>query len=198
MAFRWVERDGLSPYLAPTEAPGEGEVAPVAPVSALRPVEPRGLHVIPHPEVARAYEKPGEAPPPQPALRVGQIMTAPAVTVPVGSSLEEARAVMRASHVRYLPVLSPAERPVGLLSDRYLLRGEGTAPAGASAVEHLMSTMFLTATPDTGIREAARVMTTEGIGCLPILEKDGRLAGILTTTDILRCIVNRLPLDLWV
>lgn len=198
MAFRWVERDGLSPYLAPTEAPDAGEVAPVGPVSALRPVEPRGLHVIPHPDVAKAYGKPEEMPPPQPAVRVAQIMTAQVVTIPAGRSLEEARAVMRASHVRYLPVLSPEGRPVGLLSDRYLLRGEGPAPAGASAVEHLMSTVFLTATPDTGIRDAARVMTTEGIGCLPVLDKDGRLAGILTTTDILRCIVNRLPLDLWV
>ncbi len=193
MAFRWVERDGLSPYLAPTEAPGGREVAPVGPVSAVRPVEPRGPHVIPHPEITKAYEKPEEPPEPQPALLVSQIMSAPVVTIPAGHAVEEARALLRARAFHHLPVVSPEGRVVGLLSERYLL---DTTAVGT--VEGLMSRRFLTATPDTAIREVTRTMLAEGVGCLPVLEKDGRLVGILTTTDILRCIVNRLPLDLWI
>jgi CBS domain-containing protein len=60
-----------------------------------------------------------------------------------------------------------------------------------------MSTRVLTATAETRIREIARVFVEERVGCLPILSPEKELIGILTTTDILGCLLNVAPLDLW-
>lgn len=54
-----------------------------------------------------------------------------------------------------------------------------------------MTRRVLTATPATEVREAAR------IHALPVLT-DGILAEILTSTDIFRAVVVRVPLDLWI
>ena len=41
-------------------------------------------------------------------------------------------------------------------------------------------------TPETSVREAARIMKEEGVGVLPVVERDGsdRLVGIVTDRDI--------------
>jgi len=55
----------------------------------------------------------------------------------------------------------------------------------------------LSATPTTEIREIALVMLDEHVSAIPILDSSRHLVGILTTSDILRAIVHRNPLELW-
>ncbi len=43
--------------------------------------------------------------------------------------------------------------------------------------------------PDTSIEEAVQLITSEGIGRLPVVQ-DGKLAGIITRTDILRALIG--------
>jgi len=52
-------------------------------------------------------------------------------------------------------------------------------------VKDVMTTNPITTTPDTPLREAARVMQDNKLGCLPVLE-DGQLVGILTEGDFVR------------
>jgi CBS domain-containing protein len=54
----------------------------------------------------------------------------------------------------------------------------------------------MSAAPTTEIREIAHVMLEERVNGIPILDNSGHLIGILTTSDILRAIVHRSPLDL--
>lgn len=143
----------------------------------------------------------------KPALLVEQIMTFPVVTISAEDSLEKAWRIVREKGYRHLPVIDDSGKPIGLLSDRDLMRGK---PAKAhrdqnlkskdppETVSDLMATQVLTAARETEIREAARAMINEQIGCLPVVEEDGLLAGILTTTDIMRAVVNKAPLDLWI
>jgi CBS domain-containing protein len=49
-------------------------------------------------------------------LRVGELMSAPAITVPLAGSLEEAARVMLGSHVHRLVAIDEAGRPVGVLA----------------------------------------------------------------------------------
>ncbi len=37
----------------------------------------------------------------------------------------------------------------------------------------------------------------ERVGALPIVDDDRSVVGIVTTTDLLRAIVNEAPIDLW-
>ncbi len=52
------------------------------------------------------------------------------------------------------------------------------------AVEKVMSRGIRVAEPSVTIKEAAAMMMGRNSGCLPIVE-NGRLAGIVTTTDLL-------------
>lgn len=49
----------------------------------------------------------------------------------------------------------------------------------------------------TEIREIAHVMLDEQINAIPILDSSRHQIGILTTSDILRAIAHRNPLELW-
>ncbi len=47
------------------------------------------------------------------------------------------------------------------------------------------------ASPETPVAEAARVMATTGIGTLPVIDRHGRLVGLVAETDILRLAAER-------
>ncbi len=47
------------------------------------------------------------------------------------------------------------------------------------------------ASPETPVAEAARVMATTGIGTLPVIDRNGRLVGLVAETDILRLAAER-------
>lgn len=222
MAIRWVEGSALRPYVPPAE-PAGGVVEGAAPIYSIRPVGPvrSGSRPIGRAPRKREGEEEGRphplgrmAPPPpppaherRPALLASEVMSAPVATVPSDEPVLRALARMRERGFRHLPVLDAESRLVGIVTERDLLR-LGVEPdrvragrerrAEGRRVEEAMTTRVLTAMPQTPIREIAAVMVAERIGCLPILDELARLAGIVTATDILRCLQLPEPLDLWI
>jgi acetoin utilization protein AcuB len=69
-------------------------------------------------------------------------------------------------------------------------------PSVGHKLAHVMSSRVLSATPTTEICEIAHVMFDEQVSAIPILGSSRHPVGILTTSDILRAIVHRSPLDL--
>ena len=51
--------------------------------------------------------------------------------------------------------------------------------------KELMTSPVRTISLDTTAEEAARIMIEDNISCLPVLDKDGSLAGIITHTDLI-------------
>lgn len=62
-------------------------------------------------------------------------------------------------------------------------------------VARLMSSDLQTVTPDTLVEEAAGAMLEHGIGSVIVVDEDGGLAGILTSTDFVRIVAERRPKD---
>lgn len=60
-------------------------------------------------------------------------------------------------------------------------------------VARVMSTDLQTVTPDTLVEDAAQVMIDEDIGSLVVVDDDGHLAGILTTTDFVEIVSRSAP-----
>ena len=136
----------------------------------------------------------------QPAIVVSQIMSSPLLTLPLGTSLDEAQNLFREHRFRHIPVVDGAGKLVGILSDRDFI-GQSFAGSDSQAqvrVDDLMTLNILTARPQTTIREIAGVMFRERIGSMPIIDEHGNLSGIVTRSDILRTVVNHAPLELWV
>lgn len=212
MPVTWLGEIGFIPY-QPGTRPAPGRISSLIKGSKVRAVgrrktAPSKGSPSGYSQAREAYEETGEKLKQRtPAVLAEQIMSTPVMTLTPDAPLSEAWKVLREKKVHHVPVVSGEGHAVGILSDRDLLRGRPNAARRDARVDtadpptlvrHLMSNILLTATPDTEIREIARVIVDERIGCLPILDPSRRLQGILTSTDILRCVVNHAPLDLWI
>lgn len=117
--------------------------------------------------------------------RVSHWMTANPVTAAPDDKLSVADSRMRQGGFRSIPVVDNG-KVVGILTDRDLRKHTGNHEH--TEVKIAMTEPVLTVTPETPIREAARLLQERKIGALPVVE-DGRLAGVISTTDILDAFV---------
>jgi acetoin utilization protein AcuB len=121
-------------------------------------------------------------------------MTPTVHTASPDTTLAEALSMTRTHRIRHLPILSD-DRLVGLVTDRDLRlamppiwadeHDELMQALHTRRVGELMITEIVTVQPDTPVEDAAKLLYTHHIGCLPVLEDD-RLVGILTETALLR------------
>lgn len=123
-------------------------------------------------------------------LTVGSILTRAPATVAPDATLELALELMRARRLRHLPVVEQG-RVVGVLSERDLLEHPlaGGLRRDQERVRALMSARPETVPHDESAVRACRRMLELRIGCLPVVH-DGRLAGVLTESDLLRLYVR--------
>jgi acetoin utilization protein AcuB len=130
-------------------------------------------------------------------MLVRDIMTSPAVTIPAGTTLQDAYRLMREKGIRHLPVLEE-DRLAGVITDRDLrLATSSLAPSPfppGSAVSMVMSQPALTTDASDPVEDAARTMRQRKIGCLPVVEND-RLVGIITGLDLLDALMRMTGVD---
>jgi CBS domain-containing membrane protein len=134
-------------------------------------------------------------------LTVGDIMTREVVTLAEDDTLADARACMERGRIRHLPVVR-GKKLVGLVTHRDLLSASFSVFAEVSAreerrlfrqipVNELMHDAY--AVPATlRVRDAAGVMLENQYGCLPVVDGEGNLLGIVTEADFLRLAVKML------
>ena len=92
---------------------------------------------------------------------------------------------MLQERVRHV-VIEEEERPVGVLSFRDLVIDGVPDGRALTAWEVVRSTQVHTAPLGTTLQAAAQRLADLAIGCLPIVDANGTLAGMVTRTDIAR------------
>jgi len=126
-------------------------------------------------------------------MLVRDLMTPEVVTLEADESLLLADDVMRLARIRHLPVVDRG-RLVGLVSHRDMLRASVSSLAGLSRTEEasikgaipvreVMKREVRTVRPDDTARAACELILEWKLGCLPVVDGDGRLVGILTEAD---------------
>lgn len=133
-------------------------------------------------------------------LTVKQVMTADPVTLGPEDTLMRAVEVMRQKGIRRIPIVV-ADTLVGLLAEGDLKRAQPSALSDSqdefnrvmegTPVSRIMIQGPITVTEDALLADAAQTLHNTKFGALPVV-RDGRLVGILTDTDILRCLVDLL------
>jgi universal stress protein A len=118
--------------------------------------------------------------------RVGRWMTSNPVTTDPEEKLSLVQERMQQGGFRSMPVLSEGKL-VGVITDRDLRQHVGYLDH--TEVKLAMSEQLVTATPETTIQEAARLMRERKIGAMPVVE-DGKLIGIISTSDILQAFIE--------
>jgi len=134
--------------------------------------------------------------------RVKDVMTSDVVTVGEAAGYKDIIAVMRARHVSAVPVLDAAGHLAGVVSEADLLlkeagadalggylvstgrRGEQAKAAGVTAAD-LMTAPPVTIGPDENVITAAKRMRDRRVKRLPVVDRAGRLVGIVSRVDVL-------------
>ena len=121
------------------------------------------------------------------ALCVRDVMTQTVVTLTPLQSVPEAITLLARHRFRHLPVVEDGQGLVGVLSDRDLLRAlTRGASADRMTVQEIMKPQVVTVRPETPLSAAAAAMLQHRINCVPVLDDEERLCGIVTSTDLLR------------
>lgn len=115
-------------------------------------------------------------------MLVGEAMTPDPVTVASGEKLDQVEARMRDGGFRRVPVVDDGVL-TGIVSASDL--GPHRGHLAETLVSAAMTEPVLTIDADVPLERAARLMIDRKIGGLPVL-RDGALAGIVTTTDVIR------------
>ena len=114
----------------------------------------------------------------------------PVRVVTPGTTIRAAAELMREHHVGALIVVdqdSSASKPIGIVTDRDIVVGIvalGLDP-GIFLIDDLLDRPLTVAKADQRIREGLKLMKSKGVRRLPLVDKAGNLAGIVTLDDLL-------------
>ena len=117
-------------------------------------------------------------------MRVYEVMSKDVETVKPAVHAAEAKTRMRQKNIHHL-VVTQGGALAGIVSDRDLGGAKLPKSLGDWTVEDVMSSPVVTVTSRTPIRRAAALMKGRSIGSLVVTSANGKLAGIVTVSDLL-------------
>jgi CBS domain-containing membrane protein len=135
-------------------------------------------------------------------MKVADLMSTDLVTLTEDETLAHAQRCMARGRIRHLPVVRDG-RLVGLVTHRDLLaasfsifaeveRNEQRRIFDTVRVVEAMHRDVVTVSPDLRVAQAARILLENKYGCLPVIDADNLLLGIVTEADFLRLTVRLL------
>jgi CBS domain-containing protein len=134
---------------------------------------------------------------------VAAVMTTDVLTVTPRESFKNLASMLVDHRISALPVVGRDGRLAGIVSESDLLKkaelqadpGErrphwgrrvARAKAAADSASEVMTTHVVTVRPDATVAAAAWVMDKHRVTCLPVVDEDGMLRGIVSPRDLLR------------
>jgi len=118
-------------------------------------------------------------------IHVAQIMTEEVVTVARSQTLASAARTMEKEGIKSVVVSDENDRPEGILTSTDFVQMAATKRSpSAVTVDGFATDEIVTTTPDADVRDAADLLREHAISHLPVVDDDGRLTGIVTTTDV--------------
>ena len=134
-------------------------------------------------------------------LRVKDYMTSDLVTIDPDTSLLEAQRLMGIKRIRSLPIMEE-EKLVGLVTRTDMVKVEPSRFASPKnqeqslavllqPVEKIMTRKILTIKPQENLMAVAKTMLENKIHCLPVLDGENQICGIITDSDLFRMVVKK-------
>jgi len=132
------------------------------------------------------------------ALQVRECMTPYLITIGPYAGLDEAYELMNKNMIRRLPVVDDDENLIGIITEKDILEAKPSDVRKSLTTDEmnlLLSTIHIdlvyTRNPITIIEtdtlgQATVLMLDAKIGCLPVVDKNKKLVGLITVTDIFR------------
>jgi CBS domain-containing protein len=124
-----------------------------------------------------------------------QIAVKPVITASARMTITEAARAMKQKNVGALIIVN-AGRPLGVLTDRDIAIDVVAAGKDPDAVhvEDVMRKKPATLREDLGLMDAARIFAKTGVRRLPVVDKAGRVTGIVALDDLMMLFGNEMGL----
>lgn len=133
-----------------------------------------------------------------------QVMSQSVKTLLTSTTVNAAFEAFRHYPYQLMPILNEARELVATLSRRelyeFLLQSKLSSEVQRLSVQEVFinnERHVYSAAPVTDVRRIAALLLENKLDALPIVEEDGRLVGIVSRTDILKCTTSDPPLSLW-
>jgi CBS domain-containing protein len=125
------------------------------------------------------------------SIRVKDVMAKEPIMVESERTVKETAIEMDRSGHGCLLVTSDG-KIVGIITERDLVRKAMTRGGSLTRtkIKNIMSCPLIVVAPDTSVEEAAKIMAKHKVRRLPVVGT-GRLAGLITVTDIARYLAER-------
>ena len=137
-------------------------------------------------------------------MKVSDRMTRDAITVQADDPIRVAVDLVDQKRLRRFPVMKDGDL-VGIVTGRDLRDATASSVVltekkyhdfllDTVKIESIMSANPHTVSPQSDLKDAARLILEIKVGGLPVLQ-DGRLVGIITETDLISTLLEQLPDD---
>lgn len=136
-------------------------------------------------------------------MLVRELMTADPITTRASRSVKAALQLLDDNDITSLPVVDEDGRILGVVSEVDLLRDLITPdarlhvmrtieepPPPFTFVEDVMTTSALTVKPGDDLVEAINLVTTKGVKCLPVVDDEDRVVGVISRRDVVRVLAR--------
>ncbi len=138
---------------------------------------------------------------------IDKSMTRRVITIGPEAGVLEARRKMEDNGVRHLPVVDEHNKVIGIISDRDI---RSALPSVFSTcredpkeiqqvselkVRDVMHKKVITISPMDTLEDALLLMQKSNKGALPVVDRHGKLEGIISTRDLTRAFINVLGIE---
>ena len=125
-------------------------------------------------------------------MLVNHYMTASPVTISMSEDYSTAFDIMQTRDLHHLPVVNDNGDVVGIVTRRDLQLGARFFHEAPTEISEVMHAPVVTIAADANLAAAAERMVAERIGCLPVVDGNHKLTGMLTETDLFRALQDLL------
>jgi acetoin utilization protein AcuB len=139
-------------------------------------------------------------------MLIADCMTRHPILIPPSMSASEAQKILSENHIRHLPVVESGKRLVGLVTrQQLLLKADAVSSLNVWEISRYLADLKVaqvmvkgrdvaTITADRTIERASLMMAERKIGCLPVVEEENVVVGIVSEIDLLRSFQEMLGL----
>lgn len=135
-------------------------------------------------------------------MLVQQLMTQEVFSIHPNTTVTDAQDMMRGKHLHHLPVVDAGSKKLlGIVSEKDLVYA---SPSPATTldvwemakllsrltVDKVMTKEVVTIGGSDLVEDAARLMVDKDIGCLPVVDEDLHITGIITESDLFRLFID--------
>lgn len=112
--------------------------------------------------------------------------------------LKDASEIMKLKKIRHIPVVDSNNTLVGLVTYKDFLKAIAHKKENFS-MKDIMTTDVKAVEPETPLKGAIEVMIVNKFGCLPVVNNQRKLLGIVTEIDLLKTLydISTMPADFY-